>query len=215
MPYDPLLQFNRQQVSLWSQWYAKRQPQHSRYAAHRHFQTLDAANIFQAAAATWLQIVAGVTQINAAGIPPELEEAVRRFGGLLEGFLLYRPRFIDKSAVAAVIYDRHHDNLYYGISGYHSGVLNMQIHPTLAARIAQLPNQPTANNVQVQSAVAGGRLPHVCSEFKALNVALQDGVQEANLSCWTFRIREMTPMPQCANCRVTVDRAALERVWTG
>jgi hypothetical protein len=65
------------------------------------------------------------------------------------------------------------------------------------------------------SLVQGGRLPQVCSEFKAMNRALNDGAQEADLSCWSFRVRQMTPIPQCPNCRVTVDRNTVARVWTG
>ena len=204
-------------MALWTQWYAKCQAHahHSAYAAHRRFLTGDAVNVFQPASTPWMQTVAGILQINTAGIPPELEEGVRRFGGLLEGFLLYRPQFIVNSAVTTVTYDNQSDRLYYGISGYNPQLLNMQIAPVLAARIGQLPVQQLANNRQVHSAVLGGRSPQVCSEFKALNRALRAGANEQDLSCWTFRIREMTPMPQCANCRITVNRNHLGRVWTG
>jgi hypothetical protein len=215
LPYDPVLQFERQQQSLCEQWYPKRQVQHSRYAHRQIFQGLDAANLIQGAATPWIQAAAGVTQINTAGIHPELEEAIQRFGGILEGIIFYRRRFIDQSAVATVLYDNHTDRLYYGISGYYPGLLQLPVHATLTARIAQLPMIQGPNHVQVHSAVRGGRAPDVCSEFKALNMALQDGAQEVNLSCWAFRILQMTPMPQCANCRVTVDRATLGRVWTG
>jgi hypothetical protein len=215
VPYQDWPEFSRQQMSLWGQWHAKAQPQHSLYAAHLRFLQQDAANIFQPANLPWIQVIGGVTQINAAGIDPELEEGVQRFGALLEGFLLYRPQVLTKSAVATVVYDNNRDRLYYGVSGYYAQLLTMQIHQTLQGRIGQLPVQPMGNDVQVNSAVPGGRLPQVCSEFKALNRALNDGAQEDDLSCWSFRVREMTPMPQCPNCRVTVDRNVLARVWTG
>src|SRR5262249_123942 len=82
VPYIERQEFARQQMSLWAQWYENLQSQHSLYADHLRFLQADAVNIFQPANQGWLQAAGGVTQINAAGIAPELEEAVQRFGGL-------------------------------------------------------------------------------------------------------------------------------------
>src|SRR5262249_15147572 len=108
------------------------------------------------------------------------------------------------------IYDRATDKLYYAASRY---LPILQIHATLAQRVQQLPVVPGQGGILLNTLIPM-RHAQTCAEFQALNQALLDGAQEHNLDLWCFRVATMEPFPQCPNCRMTVPRTALARIWT-
>ena len=209
MPYHRWLQFLRQQSSLRVQQYHTRAANHSRWPDFSTYLTGDAALLLTVEA--WMQNTAGGIEIQLNGAAPELLEATRSYGAMLEGSLTHVPPPIRRTAVGAVIYDVARDRLYYGVSGFNASIARMNVHAMLTAREQGLPMiLPNGGRTAVWQ-----RSPRTCSEYKALNRALFDGAHESDLHVWTFRAGDMRPIPQCANCRVTVPRSRLGRIWTG
>jgi hypothetical protein len=150
-------------------------------------------------------------QIQVSGIAPELLEAIRSYGAMLEGNLTHVPPPIRPTAVGAVIYDAGRDKLYYGVSGFNSTIFRMKVDARLTAHEQTLPLAlPNGGRTAVWQ-----RSPRTCSEYKALNGALLDGANEQDLQVWAFRARDMRPIPRCPNCRVTIPDNLIGRVWTG
>lgn len=141
----------------------------------------------------------------------ELIDAIESYGALLEGTLSHVPQPIRPTAVAAVVYDTRRDRLYYGTSGFIATIPRMLVHQDLIAREQTLP-LIVPHGVRT---LVGARSPRTCSEFKALNRALLEGAHEKDLHVWTFRVRNMRPIPRCPNCRVTVATNRLGKIWTG
>jgi hypothetical protein len=142
---------------------------------------------------------------------PELIDAIESYGALLECILSHMPQPIRPTAVGAVIYDTRRDRLYYGTSGFITTMPRMLVHQDLIAREQTL---PLIVPLGVRTLV-GTRSPRTCSEFKALNRALLEGAREKDPHVWTFRVRDMRPIPRCPNCRVTVSANRLGKIWTG
>ncbi len=208
MPYHPWLQFLRQKSSLFAQEYSTRAPSHSRWLDFNIYLPQDAAVL--SSVEPWMQISPQGLQIQLTGTPRDLLDAIESYGAILEGCLSHLPPAVRPSAVGAVVYDTRRDRIYYGVSGFFASMSRMMVHTGLMTREQSL---PLVLPHQMRTLV-GSRSPRTCSEFKALNRALLDGAQEHDLHVWTFRVRDMRPIPQCPNCRVTVSRSQLGRIWT-
>jgi hypothetical protein len=209
VPYHPWLQFLRQKASLLTQEYASRAPGHCRQSDFRIYLPQDAAILPSLPA--WVRQTAAGLEIDVTGMASELFDAIESYEALLEGTLSHVPSIIRPSAVGAVVYDTHRDRLYYGTSGFIATMTQMRVHQDLIAREQTLP-LTVPNGVRT---LVGTRSPRTCSEFKAFNRALLDGAQEKHLHLWTFRVRDMRPIPRCPNCRVTIPTNRLAKTWTG
>lgn len=144
------------------------------------------------------------------GLPSELLEGVRNFGAIFESVIRQKLAVIRPTAVGAVLYDRAAGRLYYAASRFLPG---LRIHPTLIGRVERLPAVSAKGGALINTLVPN-RHAQTCCEFQALNQALLDGARERDLELWCFRAATMEPFPRCHNCRVTVPRNQLARIWT-
>jgi hypothetical protein len=209
MAYHRWLQFLRQQSSLRVQQYHTRATRHSRWPDFDTFLPGDAALLL--ALEAWMQNTAAGLRIQVNGIAPELLEAIRGYGAMLEGNLSHVLPPIRPTAVGTVTYDAARDKLYYGVSGFNATIAQMNVDARLTLREQTLHLAlPNGGRTAVWQ-----RSPRTCSEYKALNRALLDGANEQDLHVWAFRSRDMRPIPRCPNCRVTVTGNLIGQVWTG
>lgn len=212
MPYHSWNQFRKQQQSLGlpanANDYANRPLIHSKWQNHASFDPADVPLI--GALPGWAQNIAGVVTVAMAGVPQELVEGLRNYGAILESLIPQKPPLFRSSAGGAVLYDRARDRLYYGVSRY---LPALAIHPTMTARVQQLPLVQGQAGAMVNTLVPT-RHAHTCAEFQALNTALFDGAREQDLALWCFKAATIEPFPRCGNCRVTVPDHQLSRIWT-
>jgi hypothetical protein len=218
MPYNSFVEFQKQLASL-------AQPVPNGPALHQQFvlrplqhvywndfdtYTLAGAALLPAIPQWIVQNNAGLHSIQTAGLPQELLDGLQNYGAMAESVRTQPNPPFRGSAGAAVLFDTITDRLYYATSIWRPGLV---VHASLTTREHTLPvinsnNGPLHTHIPTRSVTA-------CAEFQALNEALLDGAQEANLHIWCFRVREMRPFPRCQNCQVTVPSNALGKIWTG
>jgi hypothetical protein len=180
MPYNSWVQFRRQRFSVGLSTslaallheYPLRPLVHKLWKNHDTFSPAEVPAVLP----PWVQHIGGVARITTNGLPPELLEAIRYYGALLEDIIPFKPRIIRGTAGGSVIHDRRTDRLYYAVSRWRP---DLPVHPTLAARVLQLPVVQT--NVGPVNTRFPNRHAQTCAEFQALNEALFDGAQENNL----------------------------------
>ncbi len=216
MPYNSWIQFRRQRVSVGlpvtfgvlAQEYPVRPMCHSLWNQHDTFSPADSPLTIPLE--PWVHDSGGIITIQKSGMASELLGGVQYYGALLEALIARRPAIIRGSAGGAVLHDRSRDRLYYAASRWIPGI---SIHPTLTQRVQQLPMAQGPGGTVIPTLVPT-RHAQTCAEFQALNWALSDGAVEQNLDVWCFRARTMEPRPRCPNCRITVPRSSLGRIWT-
>jgi len=125
----------------------------------------------------------------AAEPPPVLMQAVSDYNAELNAARL-RP------GAASVVYDETTGKIYTETSGPPPA----EVHPILQDRAPS-------------ESLVGNRPPLACAECRAVNKALLDGADEANLHVYTFRPRNSAPIPRCLNCQVTIPSPPY-RVWS-
>jgi hypothetical protein len=216
MPYNSWVQFRRQRNSVGLpvaqavllHEYQTRPLIHSRWNNHGRYSPANVPLI--EALPAWAQNNGGVVTLEMNGLPPELLDGIRNYGGLLESIISHQPRIIRGTAGGAVIYNPTTDRLYYAAS---RGLPALQIHATLAPRIQLLPLVQGPGGILVHTLVPM-RHAQTCAEFQALNQALMDGADEGDLELWCFKAATMEPVPRCPNCQITVPQNALAKIWT-